>query len=78
MGPYGAYFDFVIDNGQIQSVVQEFDPDTQFSSEAWDVFAGWVLANHSSGYTVMYGDPYWTPEAIVLWKQYTDEFVAKQ
>ena len=82
VGPFGgSYFDFVITNGQIQELVDNFD-STGFSGQAWEVFQDWVRANHPEDVSNMYDfrDPRndgvrVTPEAVVLWKQYTDEFV---
>lgn len=82
VGPYsGSSIDFVIGNGQIQELTDDTDLSA-FSPEAWGVFTKWVTANHPSELGVMIrrqgltSIPIVTPEALALWEQYTNEFVA--
>ena len=51
-----------------------------YTTETWEVFLAWVNANHPDDRSVMTVglQPSLTPEAIVLYEQYTNEFVAEQ
>lgn len=72
----GGSFVFLIADGKIQ----EFTNNLR-DFPAWDVFAAWVAVNHYPDLVVLIDGcctPRITPEAIVLWEQYTDEFVAEQ
>ena len=72
----GGSYQFVITDGKIQEVDQVF-----IDFPEWDTFMGWIGLNHSSDRSVLLvdgGSPSVTPEAIVLWEQYTNEFVAEQ
>jgi hypothetical protein len=78
--PYkGSRMTFVIDDGLIQEVTNGFAGFTE-----WDLFGLWVFNNHPSEYPMLYSEghraskPSTTPEAIVLWEQYTAEFVAEK
>ena len=82
VGPYsGSTFDFVIADGQIQELTDNFESSTGFSTQAWEVFRGWVRDTHPEAVSVMYDfsgpsdAPRVTSEALVLWEQYTNEFV---
>jgi hypothetical protein len=82
VGPYsGSSFEFVIADGLIQDLANNFD-SSGFSDDVWDVFNSWIRLNHNPDLLVMYPDgcctPSHTPEAVVLWERYTNEFVGEQ
>jgi hypothetical protein len=82
VGPYDAgEATYVVESGLITSFVYEFD-DLGFSQEAWDPFLYWVLRHHPDDLTTIVPDycctPAWTPGAVVLWAEFTEEFVAEQ
>jgi len=74
--PGGAY-EFVITNGEIGEVRHNHKDQPE-----WGIFTLWMMNNHNDDYLVMVPDrccrPSVTPEAIVLWEKYTNEFVAEQ
>lgn len=82
VGPYDRYDDFTIQDGLIVEISRQSPEDIGFSDEAWDVFLNWMRDKHSSDVSVLYVDsccqPSFTPEAVILWEQYTQEFVADQ
>jgi len=73
----GGSYEFVITDGEIEEVGPGFIPFPE-----WDRFIGWLATNHGTDLLVLVPDgcctPSLTPEAIVLWEQYTKEFVAEQ
>ena len=73
----GGSYQFVITDGRIEEVSQNF-----IDFPEWDTFTVWVAINHNTDLLVLLADgccvPSVTPEAIVLWEQYTNEFVAEQ
>jgi hypothetical protein len=82
VGPYDAgEATYVVESGLITSYVYEFD-ETGFSDDAWDVFLRWLRSNHPEERFTIVPDgcctPAWTPEAVVLWAEFTEEFVAEQ
>jgi hypothetical protein len=69
----------LVEDGRIQSVTEESGGGDNVG-EAWSAFRSWVVANHNDDMSTMYesnGLPRYTPEAVALWEQYTDEFVAE-
>jgi hypothetical protein len=87
VGPYsGSSMRFFIADGQIQELRNSFISDRNgFSVQAWEVFREWVRDTHPENLNVMYDlgiegrtadVPIVTPEALALWEQYTNEFVA--
>ncbi len=72
----GGSYQFVITDGKIEEVSSEF-----IEFPEWDTFTRWVRTNHNTDLFVLLADgccvPNVTPEAIVLWEQYTNEFVAE-
>ncbi len=69
----------LIKDGRVQSLTEEVSGDSNVQL-AWDTFYDWVLRNQGGGEIAkMYlaGNPLYTPEAIPLWEQYTEEFVAE-
>jgi hypothetical protein len=84
VGPFGgSNFEFVIEEGRIQEMTHTFQFDA-FSESVWEVFLRWTELNHPDDVNTMYDFsglieiPITTPEAVVLWEQYTSEFVAEQ
>jgi hypothetical protein len=82
VGPYDAgEVTYVVESGLITSYVYEFD-ETGFSDDVWDVFLRWLRLNHPEERFTIVPDgcctPAWTPEAVVLWAEFTEEFVAEQ
>jgi len=80
VGPFtGSSYDFVIADGRIQEMKNNFDP-REYGPQANDVFRRWLRSNHET--TSMIDDasanqaPILTAESIALWEQYTKEFVA--
>ena len=75
--PGGGAYEFVITDGEIGEVRQ-----IHADSPEWGIFTLWVMNNHNADFLVLVPDgccrPSVTPEAIVLWGQYTEEFVAEQ
>lgn len=73
----GGSYQFVITDGRIEEVSGNF-----IDFPEWGTFTLWVRTNHNADYLVLVPDgccvPSVTPEAIVLWEQYTNEFVAEQ
>jgi len=86
VGPYsGSSMRFFIADGQIQQLNNTFITNTGFSVQAWEVFTDWVSDTHPENLNVIIDlgiegrtadVPIVTPEALVLWEQYTNEFVA--
>ncbi len=72
----GGSYQFVITDGKIEEVSSEF-----IEFPEWDTFTRWVRTNHNTDLFVLLADgccvPNVTPEAIVLWELYTNEFVAE-
>ena len=82
VGPFtGGRFYFTIADGKIQKLTHIFD-FREFSPQVWEVFRAWVRDTHPQDVAVMYDFsggvdvPRKTPEAIALWEQHTNEFVA--
>ena len=82
VGPFGgSSFQFNIADGQIQELTSNFDT-SEFLPQAAEKFFTWILINHLGDINELYDDPFGaatartTPEAIVLWEQYTQEYVA--
>ena len=69
----------LIRDGQVHSVAEDENNELPNVGEAFAVFRDWVLENHNEDEATMYGPsgPLYTSEAIALWEQYTDEFVAE-
>lgn len=83
VGPYtrGNTFLFTIEDGQITELTNTITTN-KFSPEVWEVFLAWVEDNHPEAVPIMFDRtgpeevPIMTAEAIALWEQYTEEFVA--
>jgi len=75
--PGGGAYEFVITDGEIGELRQ-----IHADSPEWGIFTLWVMDNHNADFRVLVPDgccrPSVTPEAIVLWEKYTNEFVAEQ
>ena len=73
----GGSYEFVITDGKIEEVSSDF-----IEFPEWDTFVDWVRTNHNTDQFVLIADgcctPSVTPEAVVLWEQYTNEFVAER
>ncbi len=74
-------YDILVVEGQIQSVVEtdNGEPSSDGMMEASGTFRRWVVENHPDDIGTMYEGDSWqnSPEAIALYEQYTDEFVAE-
>ena len=72
----GGSYEFLITDGEIEEVSPGF-----IGFPEWDTFTRWVRTNHNTDLFVLLADgccvPNVTPEAIVLWELYTNEFVAE-
>jgi hypothetical protein len=68
----------LIRDGQVQQVTEDPDYPQPNVGTAYQAFRDFVTRNHAEDVATMYdsGNPRYTPEAVALWKQYTDEFVA--
>jgi hypothetical protein len=83
VGPYtGSSFEFVIADGEIQQVTNNFDT-SQYSTQVVDVFGAWLNEAHPGDFDAIFTIDRnvntirrTTPEAIALVEQYTTEFVA--
>ena len=84
VGPYDAgEATYVVESGLITSYVYEFIyEETGFSRDVWEVFVRWQRSNHPDETPTILPDycctPAWTPEAVVLWAEFTEEFVTEQ
>ncbi|MGI9608723.1 MAG: hypothetical protein ACR2NL_00360, partial [Acidimicrobiia bacterium] len=82
VGPFNAgEAVYVIEDGLITSYSYDLT-SSGFSQHAWNVFVRWTADNHPDEIVVIVPDrcctPSMTPEAIVLWEEFTAEFVAEQ
>ena len=75
VGPYsGGLFEVTSEDGRITVVVNvEENRDTMFE-EAGQPFVTWVEERDPEAFQIM--DGALTPEALALWEEYVDEFVA--
>jgi hypothetical protein len=74
-------YEILVAEGQIQSVVETDNGETSTDGmfEAFRMFRAWVSRNHPDDGARMYGSGdqvLLDPDAIALYEQYTDEFVA--
>lgn len=70
-----GFYEFVITDGKIEEVSGEL-----IDFPEWDTFTAWVRTNNDADLFVLLDGcclPIVTPEAIVLWELYTNEFVAE-
>ena len=81
--PLRGDFEFKIEDGRIQFLVNNYrEPTDQGEARYSAVFGnwfGWLQLNHSGDIENMYeegGTPWLTPEAMELFAQRTDEYVA--
>ncbi len=82
VGPFtGGEATYVVESGLITSYVWRFD-NAGFSRQAWEPFTSWVILNHPDDRLTILTNggtaPVLTPEALVLWAQFTQEFVAEK
>ena len=79
----GSSFQFIVADGQIQDLANAFSLDG--FTQVWDEFLGWLEETHPDEVAAMVDQgafaapldpPRLTPDAIDLWKRYTEEFVA--
>ena len=82
VGPFtGSSFEFVIEDGLIHEVTHDVNVNV-FSVQVWDVFKAWLSDSHPDDVSVMYdfSNGYelalQTPEAVALWEERTNEFIA--
>lgn len=72
-------FQFLVDEGLVKNATYHEDDNGVVMIEAWSTFDTWLSENHPDDVTAMYvsgGNPRTDPEAIALFEQYTEEFVA--
>jgi hypothetical protein len=69
----------LIKEGLVHAVTEDSSYPLPGVGQAWDTFREWVEQNHSGDLATMYdaGNPRYTSEAIALWEQYTEEFIAE-
>lgn len=74
--PFGS-LEFVVENGRIARLTTNV-----INFPEWDTFSTWVRANHAADFNTIFlqsgTQPAFTPDAIVLWEQFTEEYVAEQ
>lgn len=74
----GSFFTLKIEDDQISSVLNWYVYN-DFGPLVWDVFTAWVAEVHPEGVAIIFSEgmdvPATTPDALDLWRQYTDEFV---
>lgn len=78
--PSPGRYEFLVEEGQIRSADSYLDNGGDYA-RAWQAFDVWLRENQNLDLTTMYimaGVPERSPEALVLWEQYVDEFVASQ
>lgn len=87
LGPLAGWFSFLIEGGQIWLVSERLGGDRFEFDEGWGDFRDWLLTYHPDDFDRMY-ERHPNPQhfvfryllidqqAVELWEQYTDEFVA--
>ena len=69
----------LIRDGQVHEVTGDSSYSQPGVGQAWFAFREWVEQNHWRDLATIYdtGNPRYTPEAVALWEQFTEEFVAE-